>query len=45
MARHVDWGVVRCLVIAGPGFAKEQFREYLSAGGRAGGEGGMALGR
>jgi len=24
--RHVDWGIVKCLVIAGPGFAKESFR-------------------
>ena len=31
--RHVDWEVVRCLVIAGPGFAKDQFREYLEKGG------------
>lgn len=29
IVRHVDWDIVRCLVIAGPGFAKEQFREYL----------------
>lgn len=29
--RHVDWSIVKCLVIAGPGFAKEQFREYLLA--------------
>jgi protein pelota len=29
VCRHVDWEVVRCLVIAGPGFAKEQFRAYL----------------
>ncbi|PSC74054.1 PELOTA 1 isoform X1 [Micractinium conductrix] len=27
--RHVDWEIVRCLVIAGPGFAKDQFKEYL----------------
>lgn len=31
VVRHVDWGIVKCLVIAGPGFAKEQFREYLLA--------------
>lgn len=30
--RHVDWDVVRCLVIAGPGFAKEQFKEFLDMG-------------
>ncbi|EFN59828.1 hypothetical protein CHLNCDRAFT_29371 [Chlorella variabilis] len=29
VVRHVDWDIVRCLVIAGPGFAKDQFREYL----------------
>ncbi|KAG2487184.1 hypothetical protein HYH03_014162 [Edaphochlamys debaryana] len=29
--RHVDFGVVKCLVIAGPGFAKDQFKEYLEA--------------
>ncbi len=29
VVRHVDWGVVRCLVIAGPGFTKDQFRKYL----------------
>lgn len=26
---HVDWTVVQCLVIAGPGFAKDSFREHL----------------
>lgn len=34
MCRHVDWEVVRCLVIAGPGFAKEQFRAFLEQGER-----------
>ncbi|CAL5227732.1 g10747 [Coccomyxa viridis] len=29
--RHVDWNIVRCLVIAGPGFMKDQFKEYLHA--------------
>ncbi len=29
IVRHVDWEVIKCLVIAGPGFAKDQFREYL----------------
>ena len=29
VTRHVDWGVVRCLVIAGPGFTKDQFKRYL----------------
>ena len=33
VVRHVDWDIVRCLVIAGPGFAKDQFREYLDRGG------------
>jgi protein pelota len=27
----VDWEVVKCLVIAGPGFAKESFKAYLDA--------------
>ncbi|MEW5298236.1 MAG: hypothetical protein WDW36_001381 [Sanguina aurantia] len=29
--RHVDFAVVKCLVIAGPGFAKDSFREFLDA--------------
>lgn len=29
--RHVDWGIVKCLVIAGPGFAKDSFKTYLDA--------------
>lgn len=29
VVRHVDWEIVRCLVVAGPGFAKDQFKEYL----------------
>lgn len=29
--RHVDWDIVKCLVIAGPGFAKDQFLEFLTA--------------
>lgn len=29
VTRHVDWTIVRCLVIAGPGFTKEEFRKYL----------------
>lgn len=33
IVRHVDWDIVRCLVIAGPGFAKDEFREYLDKGG------------
>ena len=32
VVRHIDWDIVRCLVIAGPGFAKDQFREYLDRG-------------
>ncbi len=31
MERHVDWSIVRCLVIAGPGFMKDQFRDYVFA--------------
>lgn len=29
VVRHVDWDIVKCLVIAGPGFAKDEFKEYL----------------
>ena len=29
--RHVNWAVVRCLIIAGPGFAKDGFRAHLEA--------------
>ena len=29
LLRHVDWSIVKCVVIAGPGFAKEGFKEYL----------------
>ncbi|KAG2437379.1 hypothetical protein HXX76_006031 [Chlamydomonas incerta] len=29
VVRHVDFNVVKCLVIAGPGFAKDQFKEFL----------------
>lgn len=31
VVRHIDFNVVKCLVIAGPGFAKDQFKEYLDA--------------
>ena len=31
IVRHVDWEVVRCLVIAGPGFTKDSFRGFLDA--------------
>jgi hypothetical protein len=31
VVRHVDWGIVKCLVIAGPGFAKDSFKTYLDA--------------
>ena len=27
--RHVDWDVVKCLVIAGPGFTKDSFKAFL----------------
>ncbi|PKU80580.1 protein PELOTA 1 isoform X1 [Dendrobium catenatum] len=27
--KHIDFKVVRCLVIASPGFTKDQFRDYL----------------
>jgi protein pelota len=31
VVRHVDFNTVKCMVIAGPGFAKDQFKEYLDA--------------
>lgn len=31
VVRHVDWSIVKCLVIAGPGFAKDSFKAYLDA--------------
>ncbi|KAK9817970.1 hypothetical protein WJX72_005116 [[Myrmecia] bisecta] len=31
IVRHVDWEIVQCLVIAGPGFTKDQFKQYLDA--------------
>lgn len=37
IARHVDWGVVRCLVIAGPGFGKDGLLARLKAGAASGG--------
>jgi protein pelota len=43
IARHVDWGVVRCLVIAGPGFGKDGLAARLAArtSESAGGSGGV----
>lgn len=29
--QHVDWDTVKCLVIAGPGFAKESLMTYINA--------------
>lgn len=29
VVKHIDWDIVKCLVIAGPGFTKDGFREYL----------------
>ncbi len=29
--RHVDWDVVKCLVLAGPGFTKDSFKTFLEA--------------
>ena len=29
--RHVDFGVVRCLVLAGPGFTKDELLKYMMA--------------
>ena len=31
VARHVDWAVVKCLVVAGPGFAKDSLKAFLDA--------------
>lgn len=31
IVRHVDFGVVRCVVLAGPGFTKDQLLEYVWA--------------
>ncbi|KAL3136892.1 hypothetical protein ABBQ32_006501 [Trebouxia sp. C0010 RCD-2024] len=31
ISRHVDWDVVKCLVIAGPGFTKDSFKTFLEA--------------
>ena len=31
ICKHVDWSIVRCLVIAGPGFMKNQLKDYLHA--------------
>lgn len=27
--RHVDWEIVKCLVLAGPGFVKDDFKKHL----------------
>ena len=29
VVKHVNWEVIKCLVIAGPGFARESFMEFL----------------
>lgn len=29
VSRHVDWSIVKCLVIAGPGFTKDEFKTYF----------------
>ena len=31
IVRHVDWEIVKCLVIAGPGFTKDSFKTFLEA--------------
>lgn len=31
IVRHVDWEMIKCLVVAGPGFAAEQLVEYVHA--------------
>ena len=27
--RHIDWETVKCLVIAGPGFVKDDFKKHM----------------
>lgn len=27
--RHIDWEIVKCLVVAGPGFVKDDFKKHL----------------
>ncbi len=27
--RHIDWEVVKCLVVAGPGFVKDDFKKHM----------------
>lgn len=29
--KHIDWSIIKCLVIAGPGFAKDGFKAFLDA--------------
>lgn len=29
VVQHINFEVIQCLVIAGPGFAKDQFKKYL----------------
>jgi protein pelota len=29
VVKHVDWNVIKCLVLAGPGFAKDSLRDYI----------------
>ncbi len=29
--RHVNWETVKCLVIAGPGFVKDDFKKHMDA--------------
>ena len=31
VVKSVDWDIVKCLVIAGPGFTKDAFKSYLDA--------------
>jgi hypothetical protein len=31
ITRHVDFSIIKCLVLAGPGFTKDQFRTYMDA--------------
>ena len=31
VVRSVDWDIITCLVLAGPGFTKDAFKTYLEA--------------
>ena len=29
VVKHVDWNIVKCLVLAGPGFVKDDFKKHM----------------